>query len=386
MILWEYKQGEWMKCKKICFVTATRAEYGVLKWLMTEVQRSAFFQLQLIVTGAHLLHDQGHTVDQIIEDGFKLDAIVDAQLDTSTTEAIALSMGRMAEMFAPVLKELEPDYLLVLGDRYELLPICNTAFVMRIPIIHLSGGDVTEGAIDDGIRNAVTMLASYHFPGTEDSARNIIRMRNSSKNVWTVGEPGLDLFCKEKLWPREKLAKNLGLDCDLKWILLTYHAETTESLEYNLNAVKNCMQVLGELEGYQIIATYSNMDFGGKFINEYLEKAKDYLKDKIIVIPSLGNIRYLSVMKQVEFVIGNSSSGIIEAPTLKIPVVNVGKRQKGRHLCSNIIQVDTEYETIKRAIAEVGKRPLDDSEINYWGEGNTSEKIVKILEEVIGNE
>lgn len=375
-----------MKRKKICFVTATRAEYGVLKWLMLEVQKSTFFQLQLIATGAHLLYTQGHTVDQIIEDGFRIDAFVDVQLNTLTTEDIAISMGKMAEMFAPALKKLKPDYLLVLGDRYELLPICNTAFVMRIPIIHLSGGDITEGAIDDGIRNAVTMLAAYHFPGTEDSAKNIIRMRNSSKNVWAVGEPGLDSFRKEKLWTREKLAENLGLNCNLKWALLTYHAETTEELEYNLNAIKNCLRALGELDGYQIIATYSNMDFGGIFINEYLEKSKEYLKDKVIVIPSLGNIRYLSVMKQVEFVMGNSSSGIIEAPALKIPVINIGKRQKGRHLCSNIIQVGTEYEMIKRAIEEVGEKLLDDSEINYWGEGNTSEKIVNILERVIGNE
>ncbi len=168
---------------KICFVTATRAEYGLLKWLMKEVEKAENFVLQVVVTGAHLVEEQGHTIDAIIDDGFCVDAKVDAHLNTDSTQAIAESMGRMAQLFSLVFSKLSPDYVVVLGDRYELLPIVNTAFVMRIPIIHLSGGDVTEGAIDDGIRNAVTMLSEYHFPGTKDGANNISRMRGSSKNV-----------------------------------------------------------------------------------------------------------------------------------------------------------------------------------------------------------
>ena len=170
--------------KKICFITAARSEYGVLKWLMNDVQRNNCFQLQLIVTGGHLLQEQGHTIDTIINDGFTINATVDAKLDMTSNETIAESMGRMAMKLAPVFNELKPDLLVVLGDRYELLPICNTAFIMRIPIAHLSGGDITEGAIDDGVRNAVTMLAEYHFPGTPASAENIKRMRGSNKNIW----------------------------------------------------------------------------------------------------------------------------------------------------------------------------------------------------------
>lgn len=371
--------------KKICFVTATRAEYGLLKWLMFEVQKSARFQLQLVVTGGHLLQSQGHTVDRITGDGFKIDALVDVRLDTSSTETIALSMGRMAEMFAPVLGGLEPDYLVVLGDRYELLPICNTAFVMRIPIIHLSGGDVTEGAIDDGIRNAVTMMASYHFPGTKDSAENIIRMRGCDKNVWVVGEPGLDSFYREDLLSRQSLEDDLGIDIDMKWVLLTYHAETMEGLEYNLDAVKGCVRALRGLPGYQTIATYANADFGGQYINEYLETVQRDGDTAIVVVPSLGNMRYLSVMRQVAFVIGNSSSGIVEAPTLGIPVVNVGNRQKGRHLCSNIIQTGADYESIQKAVGEAVRKEVDAGDVDYWGKGDTSERIMEILEEVAEN-
>lgn len=373
------------KKKKICFVTAARSEYGLLKWLMADMSNSASFDLQVIVTGAHLLWEQGHTIDQITEDGFQADAIIDVQLDTSSLETIASSMGRMAEMFAPALKKLCPDYLLVLGDRYELLPICNTAFVMRIPIIHLSGGDVTTGAIDDGIRNAVTMLATYHFPGTRDSAENIIRMRGSDGNVWAVGEPGLDSFYREKLLSRNKLAEELSLDAGQEWVLFTYHAETVESLEHNLRTVKNCVQVLEELTGYQVIATYSNADFGGKYINEYLEEVGRGRKEDFIVVPSLGNRRYLSLMKQVRFVIGNSSSGIVEAPALRIPVVNIGNRQKGRHLCSNVIQTETDYGAVKRGVEKAITYEVDASDVDYWGDGKTSGRIVEILEKVIEN-
>lgn len=364
--------------KKICFVTATRAEYGLLKWLMKDIEESNEFKLQVVVTGAHLLEEQGHTIDIIKADGFSVDEVVDAQLDTSSTEAIADAMGRMAQMFSHTFAKLSPDYVVVLGDRYELLPIVNTAFVMCIPIIHLSGGDVTEGAIDDGIRNAVTMLSEYHFPGTKDSADNIIRMRGSDKNVWAVGEPGLDSFNREPLMTREELAENLNINTDDMWVLFTYHAETKESFEYNLNAVKNSLDLLSKIKGIQIVATYSNTDFGGKNINEYLEHVARILPEKIHVIPSLGNRRYLSFMKQVSFVMGNSSSGIVEAPTLGVPVINIGDRQKGRHQCSNIIQTSIEKDAIKVAIESAMSIDLVQKDY-YWGDGHTAEKIIGIL-------
>ena len=363
--------------KKICFVTATRAEYGLLKWLMKEVEKSEEFELQVVVTGAHLMEEQGHTIDIIKNDGFVIDETVDAHLNTASTETIAESMGRMAQMFSHVFARLSSDFVVVLGDRYELLPVVNTAFVMCIPIIHLSGGDVTEGAIDDGIRNAVTMLSQYHFPGTKDSADNIIRMRGSDKNVWAVGEPGLDLFYREPLMDRTELAENFGLDINKKWVLFTFHAETRQSLTYNLNAVMDTILLLLELNDIQIVATYSNADFGGKEINEYLEKISSE-NPKIVVVPTMGNRRYLSYMKQVSFVIGNSSSGICEAPTLGVPVVNIGDRQKGRHLCKNIIQTDTDVKSIRSAI----DKAMNSNTINkddYWGDGHTAERIIDIF-------
>lgn len=370
--------------KKICVVTAARSEYGLLKWLMKDINDSVDFELQLIVTGGHLSYEQGHTVDQIVEDGFSITYTVDAELDTSATARIAESMGKMSQGFAKAFEELQPDYMLVLGDRYELLPICNIAFVMRIPIIHLSGGDVTEGAIDDGIRNAVTMLADYHFPGTEDSAKNIIRMRNADKNVWAVGEPGLDSFYREELLSREDLAKNLELDMSKKWGLMTYHAETRKSVEYNLKSVQMCINSLVSQGDFQTIVTYANADFGGKQINELVENEAKKYPDKIKVIPSLGHFRYLSYMRQAEFVIGNSSSGIVEAPFLNIPVINIGDRQKGRYQCGNIIQCTAEKDSIESAINKVAKKMAEKhDDLNYWGDGHTSEKIMQILRDVL---
>lgn len=371
--------------KKICFVTAARSEYGLLKWIMKDVLTSGKFQFQLIVTGSHLLKEQGHTIDHILDDGFVVDEIVDEAIDTSSLEMVADTMGRIAQGFAKAFAKLEPDYIIVLGDRYELLPICNTAFVMRIPIIHLSGGDVTEGAIDDGIRNAVTMLADFHFPGTEESAQNIIRMRGSSDNVWNVGEPGLDSFYREKMLTRSELAKNLGLSENSRWALMTYHPETKQSLEHNLKVVQDCITALLKETEIQTVVTYANADYGGQQINEYLEKVAILYPEKIKVIPSLGHARYLSFMHQVGFVLGNSSSGIVEAPFLNIPVINIGDRQKGRHLCANVEQCKPETQDILNTVHKMASSPINEntSDLNYWGDGHTSEKVVAILGKIV---
>lgn len=369
--------------KKICFVTAARSEYGLLKWLMHDIDADSDFQLQLIVTGGHLLKEQGHTIDVIKKDGFFITDTVDAKLDTSSLEKIAESMGRMAEGFASSFAKFRPDLLIVLGDRYELLPICNTAFVMRIPIAHLSGGDITEGAIDDGVRNAVTMLADYHFPGTSDAAKNIERMRGCKNNIWAVGEPGLDAFKKIELLTRKQLADNLGIDPNKKWCLMTYHSETRETLEYNLSAVQSCIESLSKYNDLQIVMTYANADFGGEQINQKLESIAKTYPLQFKAVPSLGQLRYLSFMKQAALVVGNSSSGIVEAPYLGVPVVNIGERQKGRYQCKNIIQCKNTKESIAEAIEDAFNKPIDTSDSMFWGNGETASNILRILHESI---
>lgn len=372
--------------KKICIVTATRAEYGYLKWLMKDIQEDTSLELQVIVTGTHLDKSQGYTVDQIIADGIPITAEVDILLDNSSPKAICETMARYGKGFADVFAKLQPDVVVVLGDRYELLPICSTAFMMQIPIAHLSGGDVTEGALDDGVRNAVTMLATYHFPITEDCAKNIRRMRGSDENVFVTGSTSLDFFNRTQLISREELAKNFELDSNKRWALCTLHSETKQDISYNVQMAKNLISAMKDsLSDFQIVITNANADLGGKEINEIMDRAVKANPNQFVLVPSLGQKRYLSYMKQVEFVIGNSSSGITESPYLGVPTVNIGDRQKGRHRCESVIQSGIEKIEIQTAIKEAfsGKYAIKSA---YWGDGNATKKIVKVLKEVDINE
>lgn len=368
--------------KKVCIVTAARSEYGLLRWTIDGVQKNPNLELQLVVTGAHLLEEQGYTYNNIEKDGYPIAAKVDMHLDASNKEGIAKSMGYCTIAMAETLSKLQPDLLVVLGDRYELLPICGAALVMNIPIAHISGGDVTIGAIDNEVRNAVTMMASLHFPGVEDSANNIIRMRNSSENVWCVGEPGLDNFRRSTLMSRRELAENIGIPINNKWILVTLHPETNESLEYNMKMAYNIYELTESIGDASIVISKANADFGGSQINEYWERISKANTEKYHLYPSLGQMRYLSYMNECFAVIGNSSSGIVEAPCLGSWVINIGNRQTGRHICKNVYQVDNDMTDIRRAwhAIEGNREKIIDS---FYGDGYTSEKIVKHIEEYL---
>lgn len=372
--------------KKICVVTATRAEYGYLKWLMKDILADSDLELQVIATGTHLDKLQGHTIDQIIADGIPVTAEVDVHLDNSSPKAICQTMARYGESFAEILSKLNPDVMVVLGDRYELLPICSTAFMLQIPIAHLSGGDVTEGALDDGVRNAVTMLATYHFPLTEDCANNIRRMRGENRNIFVTGSTSLDFFNRTQLMTREELAENLELDINKKWALCTLHSETKQDIAYNVRMANNLISAMKEsLSDYQVVITNANADLGGKEINKLMNETVNENSRQFVLVPSLGQKRYLSYMKQVDFVIGNSSSGITESPYLGIPTVNIGGRQKGRHRCENIIQSGIEKSEIQNAI-KVALSVKYDKKSTYWGDGNATGKIVKVLREAGSND
>lgn len=370
--------------KKICIVTATRAEYGYLKWLMKDIQSDSSLELQVVATGTHLDKTQGYTVDQIISDGIPVTATVDAQLDNTSKKAICETMARYGNGFAETFTRLQPNLVIVLGDRYELLPICSTAFMMQIPIAHLSGGDVTEGALDDGVRNAVTMLATYHFPLTEDCAKNIRRMRGDDKNVFVTGSTSLDFFNRTQLMKREELAENLGLDINKKWALCTLHSETKRDIAYNVKMAENLISAMKEsLSDFQIVITNANADLGGKEINTLMASAVEENARQFVLVPSLGQKRYLSYMKQVELVIGNSSSGILETPYLGVPTVNIGERQKGRHRCENVIQSIIEKSEVQNAIGKAlsGKYTVKST---YWGDGNATAKIISALNNISG--
>ena len=362
--------------KKICVVTATRAEYGCLRWLMTDIKESNLLDLKLIVTGTHLSPEYGLTYRQIEEDGFIIDKKVEYLLSSQSSNGIAKSMGLCGISFSDAFSELKPDLLLVLGDRYELLPICSTALIMGIPIAHISGGDVTEGAIDNQIRNAITMIADIHFPGTEQSKANISRMTGLSDNIFSVGESSLDNFNRLHLLSREELSESLNIDYNKRWILVTLHPETKESIEYSIVMANTMMDALSNIENTELILTQSNSDLGGVELNDIFKKWSDKLNN-VHVFKSLGSQRYMSLLSHLWFMIGNSSSGIVEAPFVGVPVINIGNRQKGRYLCENIIQVMPKDYEIKNAINNI------DNIIRvpqyYYGTGNTSNKIIDYI-------
>lgn len=368
--------------KKVCIITAARSEYGLLRWTIDGIQNNPNLELQIIVTGAHLLEEHGYTYKNIEDDGYSIDIMVDMHLDATTKKGIAHSMGHCLIGISDAFDNLQPDLIVVLGDRYELLPICNVALVMNIPIAHISGGDVTIGAIDNEVRNAITMMATLHFPGVQESADNIVRMRNSDEYVWTVGEPGLDNFRRANLMVREELAENIGIPVSNKWILVTLHPETNETLEYNLQMAENIFQLTELISDASIVISKANADFGGIQINEYWKQIAKENPNKYHLYPSLGQIRYLSFMNECFAVLGNSSSGIVEAPCLGTWVINIGNRQTGRHICRNVYQVNNNLEEMQMAWKNIEcqkERVLD----NFYGDGYASEKIVKHIEEFL---
>lgn len=375
-----------MSVPKICVITAARSEYGLLRWLIDELNLDKDIELQLVVTGAHLSNQFGYTIDEIVSDGYPIAAKVDMELKVDSTANIAKSMGLCGIRFAEVFKDLNPDIIVVLGDRYELLPICSTAIIMNIPIAHISGGDVTEGAIDDQIRNAVSMMSAIHFPGVEDSSENLSRMCGS-ENIFVVGEPGLENFKRLKLMNREMLSQSLGLDFHKQWVLVTQHPETKLTIDLNLDIIHNLINGLKALKSFEFIITKANADPGGNEINQYFESICN--EDKHFkLFSSLGQLRYLSLINEVAFVIGNSSSGIVEAPFCGTPVINIGNRQKGRYISSNIINVSGFDDSITDAINILVARKNDKILVkdNYYGDGNTAIKIKNIIKTFLKNE
>ena len=371
------KQRKIESMKNVCVITAARSEYGVLRWIIDILSHDKEIQFQLIVTGSHLSKDFGLTYHFIEEDGYKIDDKVDMELTPKDLYSIPRSMGLCAEKMGYAFHRLKPDIIIILGDRYELLPIANTALVLNIPIAHISGGDITKGAIDNEVRNAISMMATLHFPSTEDSAKRLHRMLGTTHNIYPVGEPGLDSFFRYKPMTRIELASQLQLDSDKKWILVTLHSETKKSMNYNMAMVQNLYKAIQTFPQKQYIITKANSDFGGIQINSFW----DSLQDKNIrVITSLGQQRYLSLMHQVECILGNSSSGIIEAPFLGIPVINIGERQKGRHMCKNVICCNIDVPSIITSINQIDNFKIIDQ---YWGDGNASERIAKYVKEFV---
>ena len=367
-----------MNKKKICLVTAARSEYGLLKWVIQEMHGDADIKLQLIVTGSHLSEKFGFTYREIETDGYDIDEKVDMRLNIFNQKEIAVSMGYCAIGMAECFDRLKPDLLLVLGDRYELLPICSTALLMDVPIAHISGGDITEGALDDQVRHSISKMATLHFPGSEESAKRLVNMGEYPETVLNVGELGVDGFRMTPLIAKTVLASEYQLNENAKWVLLTYHPETKISLERNKEVVIRLIESMDRIDGIQVIMSYATADFGGEVINKVLEDAALSKPSKFKVLKSFGYNRYINMMRHAFCMVGNSSSGLFEAPSVPLPVINIGNRQKGRMTSVNVITIDSDFKTLNEYfdlfLSESFRTNLK-STINPYGDGYASRRI-----------
>ena len=334
---------------QICVVTGTRAEYGLLRRLLFRFKVNKYVELKLFVTGSHLDRRFGNTQKEIVSDGFEDYLKIEIPLEDDSKEGMAYATGIALQKFAEKFVNYKPDIMIVLGDRYEIFAAGVAAHLSGIPIGHIGGGDVTEGAVDDAIRHSLTKMSNLHFPGCEQSARRIIQMGEQPDSVFNVGEPGVENCININFMSREELALDLKFDnIREEYSVVTFHPVTLEK-DTAVEQVHEVIQALNQIPGMSYVITMANADAGGRKINSiWLEESKKY--SNWLVVSSLGVVRYLSAMKYAKLVIGNSSSGIIEAPSIGVPTINIGDRQKGRMCAESIINCAPQKEQIASAI------------------------------------
>nr|WP_158161576.1 UDP-N-acetylglucosamine 2-epimerase [Vibrio mimicus] len=367
--------------KKVAVFTGTRAEYGLLFWLLKDIQADAELKLQLLVSGMHLSPEFGETYQQIERDGFHIDEKIEILLSSDSAVGTAKSMGLGVLGFADALARLNPDVLVILGDRFEALAAAQTALILRIPVIHLHGGEITEGAYDDAIRHAITKLSYLHGTSTEAYRQRVIQLGEAPERVKTIGAIGLDHLKRAQFMDVSALAKSLNFPLTQPYFLVTYHPVTLgeEAPEASFQALLNALDTYPE---HQVILTYPNADDGGRRIIPMLEAYAAANPERVLAIPSLGQVRYLSAVKYASAVIGNSSSGIIEVPSFDVPTVNIGVRQQGRLAAKSVLhckatQVDIEM-AIEMAVSRHYKAEEDIID-NPYGQGDSSAQVIAMI-------
>lgn len=371
--------------RKIAVVTGSRAEYGLLYWLLKEIKADNKLDFLLIVTAMHLSPEFGLTKKYITEDGFEISYEVEMLLSSDTPNAIAKSMGLGTTGFADAYRELKPDILVVLGDRFEILSAVCAAIPFRIPIAHIHGGESTEGAIDEQIRHAISKISHIHFTSTETYRNVLIQMGESPDRVFNFGTPGLDYINRIKLLSKSELSGNLGIDPrDRKIIVCTFHPVTLER-ETAKTQFLEILSVLSHLDDFYIIFTMPNADTEGRVVFDMITDFVRRYPDRSKAFVSLGQARYLSLLKYAAVMIGNSSSGIIESASFKLPVVNIGDRQRGRLQSGNVINCHPKRKMIEKAIGKALSDPVKQrsaSLTNIYGNGSASGKIKEVLKTI----
>jgi UDP-hydrolysing UDP-N-acetyl-D-glucosamine 2-epimerase len=370
--------------RKICVVTGTRAEYGLFYWLMKEIQADTDLLLQLVVTGMHLSPEFGLTYRTIEEDGFTIDAKVEMLLSSDTPVGIAKSIGLGVIGFADVLERLKPDIMVVLGDRYEILAAAQAALVARIPVAHIHGGETTEGAIDESIRHAITKMSHLHFVAAESYRTRVIQMGEHPDTVVNVGALGIENIKRLQLLDKTKLEQSINFELVTPCFLVTYHPATLGSTSPQV-AMQALLDALDLFPDSKIVFTKPNSDTDGRILGQMIDEYARHNKGRVAVFTSMGQLRYLSALQLVDAVIGNSSSGIIEAPACNTPTVNIGDRQSGRLKADSVID---SLETTESIVAAINKalspsfRERIKTDASLYGYGKSASHIKDHLKQV----
>ena len=370
-----------MNPRKIALVTGSRAEYGLLYWLMREISEDPELELQIIVTGSHLSPEFGLSYKQIEEDGFIINEKLEILLSSDTSIGMTKSLGLAVIGFADALQRLQPDMLVILGDRYEIMAAAQAAMLLRIPIAHISGGESTEGVVDEAIRHAITKMSHLHFVAAMNYRKRVIQLGEDPARVFNYGDPGLDNIKKLPLLSRNELENEIDFKLGELNFLVAYHPATLEMGNLG-DRIRELLAALDNYPDAHVIMTGSNADTGGRSISHLLEAYACDREGRVRFYTSLGQLRFLSTMKHCQLVIGNSSSGIVEAPALKTAVVNIGDRQKGRLKAASIIDCRENRHDITaaiyRALSPEFQKGLAEVQ-SLYGDCNASQRIKEEL-------
>jgi len=365
--------------RKVCVVTGTRAEYGLFHPVLQKIQASKILELQLVATTMHLSEEFGLTYQQIENDGFTIDDRIENLLAVDSKAAMAKSSGLATILISDTFSRLQPDIVLLLGDRFETHAAATSAMLMNIVIAHIHGGEVTEVAVDEQIRHSITKMAYLHFTSTDEYKKRVIQLGEPPERVFCTGAPGIDNICNINLLDKEMLEKELQWEIASRTALFTFHSETLLTVDVNAQIERILQSV--EASDINVLFTYANADDGGRAINRAIEQFVTQNKKKYCVVKNLGQLKYLSAMKYVDLLIGNTSSGIIETASFYKPVVNIGHRQKGRLQSGNVINCN--IENIPNAIIQALSDDFStqcEKVTNVYGNGQAAGQIVQQLE------
>lgn len=359
---------------KVCYVTSTRADYNPLRNVILALNSARQIDFKLVITGMHLSGKFGNTYKDVLKDGYKNYDLVKTKLGNGSKQDMALATADTINKFTKYFTNYKPDLLVLCGDRFEIFGVATAASILGIKIAHISGGDITEGAIDDVFRNSITQMSSLHFPGNQDSAQRIIEMGKDKTTVHNVGEPGIENIINIKKISKQDLSKKLNFDLTIDYAIVTYHPETIG----NKNINDDMKQLINALNKFNLnyLITKSNADAGGLQINKIWE-TESKKHNNWLLVSSVDTETFINCLRNAKAIIGNSSSGILEAPTIGIPTINIGNRQKGRLMANSVISCECKTEKIANSITKALK--MNNKKYYIYGDGKTSTKIVKYI-------